>query len=279
MDSTAFIKWVKKISFGAFVLALVIFSLLPIYFFIVTSLKTEAAALSLPPSYLFFDYTVRNYVRVFTEQPFALYLFNSLAISALTVFFSLVLGAPCAYAFSRLSFRFKEQSMFMILTMRMMPPICLALPFFTMFNELGMMDSRFGLSMVYLSFALPMVIWMMKVFFDAIPISLEEAACIDGASPIVVFWKVALPLVRQGLVTSGILIWVLSWNEFLFAMVLTRRWAKTAPVAINNLMRYQELNWSQVAAGSVSVMAPAVLIALLLRKYLIKGWVSGAVKE
>ncbi|MBD3304875.1 ABC transporter permease subunit [candidate division KSB3 bacterium] len=272
------LAFVRRILFLLFVVALVVVSVGPIYYFITVSLKTEADAIAVPPDLFLFKPTFRNYPKVFTEQPFDRYLVNSIVISLGTVLSALVIGIPAGYALSRLQMKFKNGLLFSILAMRMIPPICLALPFFLLFNGIGLIDTKRGLVLVYLTFSLPLVIWMMRTFFDDIPEALEEAALVDGATPFQTFYRIALPLVKQGIVTSGILTWVLSWNEFLFAMILTRRAARTAPVGINAFLRFQDLTWGTIAASSVTVMAPVILIAFLLRTYLIRGWTLGALK-
>lgn len=270
---------VRRLFFALFVILLVMGAAGPIYYFITVSLKTEVEAISLPPRLLVFKPTTQNYVAVFREQPFARYIVNSVIISLGTVAFGLVIGTPAGYALSRMRLRFKQGLLFAILAMRMIPPICLALPFYLLYDRIGLLDSRFGLILVYLTFSLPLIIWMMKTFFDEVSESLEEAAVVDGATSFQTFFHVALPIVKQGIITCGVLTWVLTWNEFLYAMVLTRRAARTAPVGINAFLRFQDLTWGTIAASSVIVMAPVIIIAFMMRSYLIKGWTMGALKE
>ncbi len=275
-DKSSFI--VKRSIFYLLVIVIAFVTVFPLYYFITVALKTEVEALTLPPKLFFFKPTSTNFTKLFQEQPFQKYIINSIIVSIGTVGFGLFLGVPAGYAISRLKMRFKSGLLFSVLAMRMIPPICLALPFFLLFNEVGLLDKRIGIVLVYLTFSLPLIIWMMKTFFDDVPLSLEEASLVDGASPFQTFYKIVLPVVKQGVITCGVLVWVLSWNEFLYAMILTRRVARTATVGINSFLRFQDLNWGTIAAGSVTVMVPVIIIAFLMRTYLIKGWTMGAIK-
>jgi multiple sugar transport system permease protein len=151
--------------------------------------------------------------------------------------------------------------------------------YFLTYTRLGLLDTVAGLALIYVTFNLALVIWTMKGFFDAVPRSLEEAAWIDGASLWSAFARVALPLAAPGLAATGILCFILSWNDFFFALILTRTEAMTAPVAIVNFMQYAGFEWGKIAAGGVSVMLPVLLFTVLVRRYLVSGLTAGAVKE
>ncbi len=192
---------------------------------------------------------------------------------------SLLLGVPAAYALSRMAMRGKHVLQFWILTSRMIPPMALAVPFFMIFSKTHLLDTYIGLIIIYLTFNLALVIWIMKTFFDDVPVTLEESATIDGCSTFGCFWRISLPLVSPGLAATTIFCWIMSWNEFLYALVLTRRAAKTAPVAVTIFMRFIDIRWGTIAAGSTFIMLPIILFAIVVNKYLISGLVKGALKE
>jgi len=160
----------------------------------------------------------------------------------------------------------------------MAPPITLAMPFFLIYRDLKLLDTHIALIIVYMTFNLSWVVWMMWSFFTDVPRELEEAGSIDGCSRFTSFLRIALPIVGPGLAATAVLCWVLAWNDFMFALILTRRVAKTAPVAITIFMRFEEIRWGTISAGGVTVMAPVVLFSMIVRKYLVRGLAMGAVK-
>jgi multiple sugar transport system permease protein len=160
----------------------------------------------------------------------------------------------------------------------MAPPIAFGIPFFLTYRSLGWLDTLGGLIIIYLTFNLSLVIWMMRTFFDAIPRSLEEAAYIDGASIGQTLMTVIFPLTGPGVATTAIFCFLLAWNDFFFALVLTRSKAMTAPVAIVNYMNYAGWDWGRITAGSIVVALPVVVFSMLVRRYLVSGLTAGAVK-
>jgi len=268
----------KKIGFYVVIGLIVFLFILPIYHVVTMSFKTEVDALASPPTWIFRP-VLDNYIDVLATTKFPYYLLNSLIVSCITVSLSLLIGVPGAYALSRLTFRMKRSLFAAILGTRMLPPICIAIPIYMIYARLGLLDRLGGLVIVYLSFNLSFVVWMMKGFFDDVPRSLEEAARIDGSSTIGTFSQIALPVVVQGLIATAIFCWVLSWNEFLYALVLTRRTAKTAPVGITYFLRFEDVKWGSIAAGAALIMSPVVLFSVGVQRYLVRGLTAGAVKE
>jgi multiple sugar transport system permease protein len=175
--------------------------------------------------------------------------------------------------------RARNAIFFWILTSRMIPPMALAVPFFMFFSKLHLLDTHLALIIVYLSFNLALVIWIMRIFFDDVPLEIEEAARIDGCSTFECFWRISLPLVTPGLAATIILCWIMCWNEFLYALILTRKAAKTAPVAVTIFLRFIDVHWGTIAAGSTFIMIPILIFAFVVHKYLISGLVKGALKE
>ncbi|WES66674.1 carbohydrate ABC transporter permease [Superficieibacter sp. HKU1] len=208
-------------------------------------------------------------------QPFG----NSLMVSVLSTVFSLLLGVPAAWVLTRWRFRARRYVALWILVTRMAPPIAFTIPFFLAWRWLGLQDTIIGLAIVYLTFNLAIVIWLMQTFFSAVPVALEEAAWMDGCSLWRSFWHISLPLVKPGLAATAILCFIFSWNDFFFALILTRTNAITAPVAIVNFLQYEGWEWSKIAASGTLVMLPVVAFTLLVRRYLVHGLTAGGIKD
>jgi len=255
--------------------ALLLLVLSPALWLVLMSFRPSADIMS---TSLAFRPTLRNYAAVWTGD-FPASFGHSLAASLLSTGFSLVLGVPAAYVLARWHFRGQRQVAMWILVSRMAPPIAFTIPFFLAYTWLGLIDTVPGLALIYVTFNLSLVVWTMKGFFDAVPRSLEEAAWIDGAGLWSAFARVVLPLAGPGLAATAILCFILSWNDFFFALILTRTEAMTAPVAIVNFMQYTGFEWGKIAAGGVSVMLPVLVFTLLVRRYLVSGLMAGGVKE
>jgi multiple sugar transport system permease protein len=265
--------------FGCYLAAAVVLLIfiLPIYYIFTLALKTQVDAFSYPPKWIFIP-TFINFSSLFAEENFAKYLTNSFIVSICCVSAGLCISAPAAYALSRLKSKWSSAALFFILAVRMIPPMSLLLPVFSLYVRLRLVDTYFGIILLYLTFVIPLDVWMLKTFFDDVPHELEEAAVIDGCGTWQVFLNVAIPLVAQALAATAIFSWILSWNEFLFAMIITREGVKTAPVAVNNFMRFEDIKWGVIAAAAVVISSPVILFSLTVRKYLISGLTAGAVK-
>jgi multiple sugar transport system permease protein len=204
---------------------------------------------------------------------------NSLLVSTISTTLSLVIGVPAAYVLARWDFRGKRHVALWILVTRMAPPIAFTIPFYLAYRWLGLQDTVTGLVIVYLTFNLAVVIWMMQTFFEAIPTGLEEAAWIDGAGIWQTFMLVVLPLAAPGLTATAVLCFIFSWNDFFYALILTRTNAVTAPVAIVNFLQYEGWEWSKIAAAGTLVVLPVLIFAVLVRAWLVKGLIAGSLKE
>jgi multiple sugar transport system permease protein len=204
---------------------------------------------------------------------------NSLVTSTASTFLALLIGVPAAYSLSRAGFRGSRRIALWILATRMAPPIAFTIPFFLAYRFLGLSDTLIGLILVYLTFNLALVIWMMKPYFDGVPRELEEAAWIDGCGIWGAFRRVTLPLSAPGLAATAVICFILSWNDFFFALILTRTQASTAPVAIVNFIQYAGWEWGRIAAAGSLVMLPVVAFSILVRNYLVRGLAAGGVKE
>ncbi|MET0333016.1 MAG: carbohydrate ABC transporter permease [Rhizobacter sp.] len=204
---------------------------------------------------------------------------NSLAVSTISTTLSMLIGVPAAYALTRWRFKHRQRVALWILVTRMAPPIAFTIPFFLAWRWLGLQDTLIGLSITYLTFNLAIVIWLMQTFFEAVPEALEEAAWIDGCGVWQAFWRITLPLTAPGLAATAVLCFIFSWNDFFYALILTRTNAITAPVAIVNFLQYEGWEWTKIAAAGTLVMLPVLIFTVLVRTYLVRGLTAGGVKD
>lgn len=257
---------------------LILVTMFPFLWLVQMSFKTPRQIFTMPPEFIFLP-TFQNYLELLQESSFIRYFSNSFVASTSATILSLIIGIPAAYALSRTAMKAEKTIALWILTSRMAPPIAFAIPFFMIYRNLGLIDTRIGLITIYLTFNLSLVIWMMRTFFDGIPRALEEAAYIDGASMVKAFLRVTLPLTGPGVATTAIFCFLFSWNDFFYSLILTRSRAMTAPVAIVNFMNYEGWEWGKITAGSVVIMLPVIIFSLLVRKYIIRGLTAGALKS
>jgi multiple sugar transport system permease protein len=253
-------------------------TLFPLYWTVNTSFKPAAETQTYPPTFFPEDFTAAPYIELLTGQGLSV-LMNSAIISVGATIIALIIGVPAGYAYARNPGKVGGRHLaFWILSLRMFPPIAPILPLFFMFRQLGMIDTYPVMMVLYLTFNVPLVVWLMRSFFQDVPQVVEEAAIIDGYSRIEAFFKVSLPLVSPGLVTTTLLVWIFTWNEFQFALVFTRNAAQTYPVIIPSLVGGHATLWNQVAALSIIAMIPIIIISILMQKRLIRGLTLGAVK-
>jgi multiple sugar transport system permease protein len=250
--------------------------LLPFLWLLQMSFKPAAAILEFPPRMIFTP-TLEHYQGLWKDG-FPQSFINSLITSTVSTLLALLIGVPAAYALSRWSGRGRFGLGLGILLTRMAPPIAFTIPFFLAYRYLGLLDTRTGLILIYMTFNLPLVIWMMQPFFDAVPASLEEAALMDGANFARVFVEIVMPMAVAGIAATAILCFLYAWNDFFFALILTRTDARTAPVAVVNFMNYEGWEWGKIAAGGSLVMAPVLIFSMMVRRYLGSGLTAGAVK-
>ena len=243
----------------------------------VTSIKTDIDALSFPPKWIF-DPTLKNYVDILNTSPLVDYAINSLIVASLNTLLCLIVGSMAAYGLARFKFRGADNLAFWILSIRMMPPVAAIIPIYILMKNLGLLDTPWCLVITYLTFNLPFVVWMMKGFFEEIPREIEESALIDGCSDFSVFFRIALPLVAPGLAATAIMVFIFSWNEFLFALILTGTKAVTLPVGIIGYMKETGINWGYMTAGGILALIPVIVFMVLVQKHLVKGLTLGALK-
>jgi multiple sugar transport system permease protein len=258
------------------VLALAVATMFPFLWLLMMSVKPMQDLFAWPPKLLFTP-TFDHYVGLWSGD-FPKSFWNSLVTSVGSTLIAMLLGVPGAYALSRMSSKTGDRLSLLILASRMAPPIAFTIPYFLAYRQLDLLDTRTGLILIYLTFNLSLVVWLMRSFFDAIPRSLEEAAWIDGASYWQGFVKIILPMTGPGLAATAILCFLYSWNDFFFALILTRTAATTAPVAVVNFLNYEGWEWGKIAAGGTMVMLPVLVFSVAVRNFLISGMTAGAVK-
>jgi len=267
----------STVSQGILLLIILVFCIFPFYWMVTTSLKDQIVALQTPPAWVF-EVTFGNYTEVLFKDGVWENLLNSLIIAVCTTFLSIVLGCPAAFALARFEFRGKKDLWFWFITNRMVSPIVLALPFFLIVRNLKLLDTHLVLILIYLTFNLPIVIWICTDQFRAIPRDLDEAAVIEGASQWRIFRSICLPLAAPGVAVSGIFSFIFSWNELMYALVLTRNNAKTAPAMAVSFMEGYNLPYGKIMATSTLIVIPVIIFALIASKQLVRGLTMGAVK-
>lgn len=250
--------------------------LFPIAWMFLTAFKQPRDAYSLS---LDFEPTIRNFVTVFSE-PWNLgsMVMNSVVVAAVTVLIAVPCASLAAYSFSRFRVRGRKFLFFLILSTQFIPAVVIVLPFFLMFRSLDLLDTRLALIVVNLAIVTPFVIWMIKGFIDAIPVDSEEAAMIDGASRLRVIRDIVLPMAAPGILTSAIFCFILTWNEFLFALILSRRDAVTLPVGLVSFRTERGDLWELMSAAGVMITVPIFIMALFIQKHFTRGMTAGAVK-
>lgn len=252
------------------------FFLLPVVWIFLTSFKEQGEVFHYPPVFLPKLIDFRHYSSVLGGAG-GHALKSSLIVASANTALSLLVGVPTAYSISR--FRVGGQNLaFWILSIRMFPPVASAIPLFLLFRDYHLLDTYWALIIAYLTFNVPFVVWFVKGFFDDLPRDLEEAALVDGATRWRAFLAIALRLAMPGIVTSALLAFVFSWNEFLLALFLTRSQVRTLPVALANLVGGHEIQWGDIGALTVIAIVPVVLLALALQRYVVRGLTFGAVK-
>jgi len=250
--------------------------LLPILWVMRTSFANRLIAYKIPPVW-FFTPTLENYRIIFEKYPFQKYFYNSILVSAAASLVALALGALAAYSIAR----FKTGDPILRLSMlstQMLPPITLVIPIFLLARIFHLWDSRLGLILAYLSFNLPYTVWILIGFFQSIPVDLEEAAMIDGCSRVQAFLRVTIPVSLPGLLAAGVFNFILNWNEFLFALILTGRVTRTLPVAIASLWTQQGVQIGAVSAATFLVILPVIVLTWVIQKSLVRNLTFGSIK-
>jgi multiple sugar transport system permease protein len=260
--------------------------LFPVVWMLETSLKENRDVYAVPAKLLGFEVTFDHYKDVFVQRggsgasDLATNFKNSVLVAGLSTVLATLLGVPAAWAYSRFPIKMKKDQLFFILSTRFMPPVVVVIPIFLMYRDLGLIDTKLGLILIYTAFNLPFTIWMMKGFVDEVPGEYEDAAMLDGYSRLEAFFRVTLPLLVPGIAATAVFALIFSWNEFVLAIFLTSsESARTAPPAIAGLIGGTTIDWGLVAASAMVFAAPVLLFAFLVRKHLVAGVTLGAVRR
>jgi multiple sugar transport system permease protein len=250
----------------------------PFVYLLLTSFKTPSDAIAVPPAVLPDVWTLENYVTALAKDGVVPALINSVVTAVLSTLMSLVLAVPAAYAITR--YRTPSGRVFVIasLVTRMIPTIAIGAPLVETMRVLGINDTSIGLAIAHTTISLPLSIWLMASFFEAVPDELEEAARVDGASRLGALWRVVLPVVSGGLAVTAIFAFLASWNEFLFSLLLTSVRAQTTPIVIANFQTQFGLDWGAMTALAALYSIPVILLTLALQRHIVAGLTLGAVK-
>jgi trehalose/maltose transport system permease protein len=272
-------KLIGRIAFYIFLLVIVLYTVFPFYWAIVSSLKAGSDLFKVDfwPPHPAWD----NYVAVFREQPFGRNILNSIFVAVSTVLLSLSLAVAAAYALGRIQFRGRTTLLIVVLGVSMFPQIAVLSGMFELIRYLGLYNNLLSLTLSYMIFTLPFTVWVLTTFMRELPKELEEAAIVDGAKPYTIVTKVFMPLMGPALATTGLLAFIAAWNEFLFALTFTLSGEeRTVPVAIaliSGASSY-ELPWGNIMAASVIVTVPLIVLVLIFQRRIVSGLTAGAVK-
>jgi multiple sugar transport system permease protein len=262
-----------------------LFTVLPMAWMVVTSLKTQFAAFQYPPQWWPAEPTLDNYFRLLSPlnpsgQEFLTYLWNSIFVSLTSTILGVAVAVPAAYAFSRFRFPGRQFLFFAVLLRNMFPAVIFLMPLFLLMRWLGLVNSHGSLILTYLTFGLPLSIWLLKGFYDNIPIQLEQAARIDGATRFQAFLLIVMPLSSPGIIATGIYSFILAWNEYVFALTFLNSKEKlTLPIGLQHFFTEYATDWPGLMAASFIMSVPVVVMFLILQKYFVRALTEGAVKH
>lgn len=300
----------KKLFF-ALIITLTLIYLIPLFWISATAFKKISVATTVPPT-VFFKPDVTPFIKLFTKRvelmkpmsqgecqklswfgkkiheegeriitvsPFLNRFLNSLVIASISTFLAVFLGTLAAYGFSRFNISGKDDWLFFILSTRMLPPVVVAIPVFLMFTTIGLMDTHLGLILLYTAMNVSFCVWLMVGFIDEIPTEYEEAALVDGYTRFQTFWKIFLPQSVTGIAVSSVFCFIIAWNEYALAMMMTNRNAQTAPAFLPSQVGSGMDDWTTIAAGTFLFLFPVTIFTFLLRKHLLRGVTFGAIRK
>jgi len=251
--------------------------LFPVYWIALTSLKPIVEINNAVPIFIFTP-TLENYRELFTKFDFARVLMNSLVIAFVSCFVVIVLAVLAAYALARMKVPGEKHIALWILSLRFLPPIAVAIPFYIQWQDLNLLDTYAGLIIIYVAFNLPFAIWMMRGFLADVPVALEEAALLDGLTRLQIIRRIVVPVVMPGIASTAIFTFVFTWNEYLMALMLTAFKSVTVPVTIAKFVQPYTILWGQLSAAVVIQVVPMLIVVFLLQRHIVRGMTLGAVK-
>lgn len=267
-----------------FLFLLLLFSILPMLWMLITSVKSQFAAIQYPPEFIPANPTLEQYYRLLSPTSevgvqFLRYLWNSIFVSTLTTVFGVAVAVPAAYAFARFRFPGRNALFFSVLFRNMFPAVVFLMPLFIMMRWMGLVNTHASLIITYLTFGLPLSIWLLKGFYDNIPVELEQAARIDGCTRFQAFLLVVMPLSAPGIIATAIYSFITAWNEYVYALTFLNSDQKlTLPVGLQRFFTEYATNWPGLMAASFIMSVPVVIMFLVLQKYFVRALTEGAVK-
>ncbi len=251
----------------------------PFFWMVSTSFKPLQEIFVFPPSFLPAEFTLKNFQQLFEQTRFLTYFKNSVIISFTTVVLTMIIGSAGAYSLTRFKFYGREKIASLILFTYMFAPIMIVIPFYVLIKKIGLANTHTALIMAYTAFCLPFSLWLLRSFFQSIPLALEKAALIDGASRLEAVIYVVLPLALPGIIATGIFTFILAWNDYIFVRILiTSDELKTLSVGIADLYNATVIDWGMIMAGSMLITVPVLIFFVFVQRYLIAGWGAGAMK-
>lgn len=261
--------------FRVIALVVVVLTLLaPLVWMVTASLKTNVDIYDVGKAVVF-EPTLDNYDTVLKRADYVQFIGNSLWLAFISTTLSIIIGVPAAYSMSRFAMR---RSALVVLMARVIPAVSLLVPWYYVFSNLRMVGGFGVLILSHMFVALPLIVYIMMGYFDTLPVELEESGLVDGLTPIGAFRRISLPLSTPGIATAGILAFIFSWNNFMFALVLSGSKTKTLPVAIFDFVSYASIDWGGLMAAATVVTVPIMIIALFTQKYIVSGMTAGATK-
>lgn len=275
-DPKRVLKW---IFIYAASIAIAVFALLPFLWTVSTSLKTEVDIYSLTPSFMPHPFTLDNYKEVFHNRTMMEYFRNTIIIALSSTVISMTVSIFAAYGFSRYKFPGRTSLLYSILFTRLLPRVCLLVPFYVTLSHLHMVNTYQGLVLVYLIVGMPVTVWLLKGYIDSVPYEIEEAAVMDGCGPMQILFRIVVPILAPAISSTGMYAFILAWNEFLFPLLIAKD-SGTRPISVGLAFYIDEIGvkWGPMMAASVMMSIPAILVFSFAQKYIVKGLSEGAVK-
>jgi ABC-type glycerol-3-phosphate transport system permease component len=259
--------------------ALFVVGAFPLLWMLSTSLKPSGEIFATPPGFIPRQATLGNFSRLFQDSNFLTYFRNSCVVSLATVAVTLTVSSAGAYGLTRFHFPGRDKIAGLILLTYMFAPIMIIIPFYILVKQVGIVNTHLALVLSYTTFCLPFCLWLLRAFFQSIPLELEEAALVDGAHRGRAVWHIVLPLALPGIIATGIFTFILAWNDFLFALVLiTSDELKTLPIGVQDLFNATIVDWGMIMAAGVMITVPTIGFFVGVQRYLIQGWGAGGVK-
>lgn len=255
---------------------LALLAIIPIIASFITAFKPPVVAVAAPPVWVF-QPTIENFRVVLFERDNIQNLLNSAIITFSAVFISLLVGFPAAYALSRFRMKGSKGLMSWIISLRMIPPVVVALPFFVILRTTRMIDTYYGLIIVYLTIGIPLVIWMMRGYLLNVPRAVEESAMVDGCNRLQALWRIIIPMVKTSIIATGLLSFIFMWNDYLMALILTGVNTRTMPVAAAAYITRTNIRWGELFAAEMLIAIPVIIIVIVLRKHLVRGFTFGMI--